>query len=315
MSIQSPQLDINTVAAGGGSILFWRNGLFVVGPDSASAHPGPACYRKGGPLTVTDANLFLGRLLPEYFPKIFGPNENEPLGVEITRKKFAELTAHINAEQRTKGWSEFTPEEVALGFLSVADESMSRPIRALTEARGYDTSVHHLSCFGGAGGQHACSVAAVLGISRVIIHKYSSILSAYGMALADVVHEAQQPASDVFTAETQSRFQSKMDALAESSTVELESQGFSRENIRHEMYLHMRHEGTSTALMILKGDDWDFGAEFNKRHQIEFGFLSQGKQILVDDIRVRSVASAAKWTEKSPYAQVSVYPIFIIPPD
>ncbi|KAK2747079.1 hypothetical protein FQN55_005349 [Onygenales sp. PD_40] len=304
VSIQSPQLDINTVAAGGGSILFWRNGLFVVGPESASAHPGPACYRKGGPLTVTDANLFLGRLLPEYFPKIFGPQENEPLDVEITRQKFTELTSKINEEQRSKGWNEFTPEEVALGFLSVANESMSRPIRALTEARGYDTSVHHLSCFGGAGGQHACSVAAVLGISRVIIHKYSSILSAYGMALADVVHEVQQPASDVFSAATQSEFQSKLEALAETSTSELEAQGFSRDNIRHEMYLNMRHEGTSTALMILKGEDWDFDAEFNKRHQIEFGFLSKDKQILVDDIRVRSIASSSRQEEISPYMQM-----------
>ncbi|OJD12485.1 hypothetical protein AJ78_06925 [Emergomyces pasteurianus Ep9510] len=304
VSIQSPQLDINTVAAGGGSILFWRNGLFVVGPESASAHPGPACYRKGGPLTVTDANLFLGRLLPEYFPKIFGPNEDEPLDVEITRQKFTELTDKINDEQRSKGWTEFTPEEVALGFLSVANESMSRPIRALTEARGYDTSVHHLSCFGGAGGQHACSVAAVLGISRVIIHKYSSILSAYGMALADVVHEATQPASDVFDASTEQDFRSKLEALAETSTEELEAQGFSRESIRHEMYLNMRHDGTSTALMILKGDDWDFGAEFNKRHQIEFGFLSPDKRILVDDIRVRSIASSSRQKEISPYMQM-----------
>ncbi|PGH05058.1 5-oxoprolinase (ATP-hydrolysing) [Blastomyces parvus] len=251
VSIQSPQLDINTVAAGGGSILFWRNGLFAVGPESASAHPGPACYRKGGPLTVTDANLFLGRLLPGYFPKIFGPNEDEPLDVEITRKRFTELTEKINSEQRSKGWNEFTPEEVALGFLSVANESMARPIRALTEARGYDTSVHHLSCFGGAGGQHACSVASVLGISRVIIHKYSSILSAYGMALADVVHEATQPASDVFSTSTEQDFRSKLEALAETSTAELDH-GFSRKNIRHEMYLNMRYEGTSTALMILK---------------------------------------------------------------
>lgn len=245
-------------------------------------------------------------MLPEYFPKIFGPNEDEPLDVEITRQKFTELTDKINDEQRSKRWNEFSPEEVALGFLSVANESMSRPIRALTEARGYDTSVHHLSCFGGAGGQHACSVASVLGISRVIIHKYSSILSAYGMALADVVHEATQPASDVFNASTEQDFRTKLEALAETSTAELESQGFSRKNIRHEMYLNMRHDGTSTALMILKGDNWDFGAEFNKRHQIEFGFLSPDKRILVDDIRVRSIASSSRQKEISPYMQVSI---------
>lgn len=305
VSIQSPQLDINTVAAGGGSMLFWKNGLFVVGPESASAHPGPACYRKGGPLTVTDANLFLGRLLPEYFPKIFGPNENEPLDVAITGEKFAELTAVINEEQKSNGRIEFTPEEVALGFLNVADESMSRPIRALTEARGHNTAVHNLACFGGAGGQHACSVAAVLGISRIIIHKYSSILSAYGMALADVVNEVQQPAADVFNDTTQDMFQSKLEALVKQSTEDLESQGFAGKDIHHELYLNMRHAGTSTSFMILKGGDWNFASEFEKRHLIEFGFLTKDKAILVDDIRVRSTGSSSHGKEKSPYMQVS----------
>lgn len=172
VSIQVPQLDINTVAAGGGSILSWKNGLFNVGPESASAHPGPACYRKGGPLTVTDANLFLGRLLPEYFPRIFGPNEDQPLDREITAKLFAELTDKINEDQEVH----YTPEEIALGFVKVADESMTRPIRNLTEARGFETASHHLACFGGAGGQHACNVAASLGISRIVVHNYSSIL-------------------------------------------------------------------------------------------------------------------------------------------
>jgi 5-oxoprolinase (ATP-hydrolysing) len=134
VTIQSPQLDINTVAAGGGSILFWRNGLFVVGPESASSHPGPACYRKGGPLTVTDANLFLGRLIPDLFPKIFGENEDQPLDLEIVREKFIALTDVIN---RDTGDS-LTPEEVACGFLDVANETMCRPIRALTEGKGYD---------------------------------------------------------------------------------------------------------------------------------------------------------------------------------
>jgi 5-oxoprolinase (ATP-hydrolysing) len=305
ISIQSPQLDIKTVAAGGGSMLFWRNGLFVVGPDSASAHPGPACYRKGGPLTVTDANLFLGRLLPEYFPQIFGPNEDQSLDTQVTAKKFAELTAVINQEQRAKGQIEFTPEQVALGFLNVADESMSRPIRALTEARGHNTSAHNLACFGGAGGQHACSVAAVLGISRIIIHKYSSILSAYGMALADVVNETQQPAAGVFDRSTQDSFQAKLEVLAHQSSAVLESQGFAPKNIKHELYLNMRHAGTSTSFMILKGQDWDFGKEFEKRHQIEFGFSTKDKPILVDDIRVRSIGSSSGQKEKSPQVQVS----------
>ena len=133
VTIQSPQLDINTVAAGGGSILAWRNGLFTVGPESASSHPGPASYRKGGPLTVTDANLFLGRLVPEAFPKIFGPNENEPLDEVVVRSKFEALAKEVNAE--TGG--NLSPEEIACGFLDVANEAMCRPMRALTEAKGH----------------------------------------------------------------------------------------------------------------------------------------------------------------------------------
>lgn len=149
VTIQTPQLDINTVAAGGGSILAWRNGLFTVGPESASSHPGPASYRKGGPLTVTDANLFLGRLVPETFPKIFGPNEDEPLDEVIVREKFEALTDEIIMETGQC----LSPAEVACGFLDVANEAMCRPIRALTEAKGHLLSRHHFSSFGGAGGQ------------------------------------------------------------------------------------------------------------------------------------------------------------------
>jgi len=150
--INCPQLDINTVAAGGGSVLFFRNGLFVVGPESAGAHPGPACYRKGGPLTVTDANLVLGRLLPETFPSIFGPEENQPLGGDISHQKFGELTMSINEEIRGSR-SPMSIEDVALGFLQVANINMAKPIRSLTEARGFDTTAHNLASFGGAGGR------------------------------------------------------------------------------------------------------------------------------------------------------------------
>ncbi|KAH7010181.1 Hydantoinase/oxoprolinase-domain-containing protein [Ilyonectria destructans] len=145
-----------------------RNGLFAVGSESAGAHPGPACYRKGGPLAIIDAKLFLGRIAPEYFPKIFGVNEDQPLGTEIVAEKFAHLTKEINADNRAAGRREFTAQEVALRFLQVASEVMARPIRALTEARGYDTSDHTLACFGGAGGQHACDVARALSISEYL---------------------------------------------------------------------------------------------------------------------------------------------------
>ncbi|EXJ77317.1 5-oxoprolinase (ATP-hydrolysing) [Capronia epimyces CBS 606.96] len=299
VSIQAPQLDINTVAAGGGSILSWRNGLFLVGPESASAHPGPACYRKGGPLTVTDANLLLGRLLPDYFPKIFGPSEDQPLDQEITRTKFQQLTEEINAQQSAR---KFSPEEIALGFLKVADESMTRPIRNLTEARGYDTSSHHLACFGGAGGQHACNVAASLGISRIIVHKYSSILSAYGLALAEVVHETQEPmAAEYIT--SRDLIAQKFQALVDRASEQLFEQKFTKEHIRHELFLNMRYEGSDTSLMILKPDDSDFASAFVARHRREFNFSFE-RPILVDDIRVRAIASSKSVVEKSPLQQL-----------
>lgn len=301
--IQSPQLDINTVAAGGGSILSYRNGLFYVGPESASAHPGPACYRKGGPLTVTDANLFLGRLLPEYFPHIFGPNEDQPLDIEVTTKLFNELTQKINAERKEKGQPEYAPEEVALGFLKVADESMARPIRNLTQARGFETASHHLACFGGAGGQHACSVAASLGISRIIIHKYSSVLSAYGLALAEVVKESQEPVSADFET-SQSSLEKRFNDMTDSATAEMSTQGFSADQVRHELYLNMRYEGSDTSLMILKPeDDSGFLEQFKTRHRREFNFNSD-RAVLVDDIRVRTIASSNVRTEKSPLVQL-----------
>jgi 5-oxoprolinase (ATP-hydrolysing) len=301
--IQSPQLDINTVAAGGGSILSWRNGLFYVGPESASAHPGPACYRKGGPLTVTDANLFLGRLLPKYFPNIFGPNEDQPLDTEITAQKFHELTEKVNVERRQKSQPEYTPEEVALGFLNVADESMARPIRNLTQARGFETASHHLACFGGAGGQHACSVAKNLGISRVIIHKYSSVLSAYGLALAEVVKESQEPVSSEYVS-SHSNLLGRFESIAAASAEEMKAQGFSSSQLRHEHYLNMRYEGSDTNLMILRPvGSTDFLSQFRDRHRREFNFNSD-RPVLVDDVRVRTIASAQVRTERSPLVQL-----------
>ncbi|KAF5345009.1 hypothetical protein D9758_010436 [Tetrapyrgos nigripes] len=287
VAIQTVQCDINTVASGGGSILFWRNGLFVVGPESASAHPGPACYRKGGPLTVTDANLFLGRIQPEYFPKIFGPTEDMPLDVEITIKKFKELTEQINKD--TGGNK--SPEEVASGFLAVANESMARPIRSLSEGRGYSVKNHNLASFGGAGGQHACPLARILGINTVIIHKYSSILSAYGMALADVVSEQTMPASEVWGGEgALNRINAKIDELVRRARDDLQKQGLDKDTeLVFEKFLFMRYDGSDAHLVIPEPKDGDYGKAFLEMHKKEFQFLLP-RNILVDDVRVRGVA-------------------------
>ncbi|PNH07233.1 5-oxoprolinase [Tetrabaena socialis] len=175
----APQLDINTVAAGGGSRLLFRGGLFAVGPESVGAHPGPVCYKKGGQLAITDANLQLGRILPDFFPKIFGPGENEPLDAEGTAAAFAAVTGEVNAFERSSSSPSISGvDDVAMGFIRVANEAMCRPIRALTQMRGYDAAAHVLACFGGAGGQHACAIATALGMSTIFVHRFACIRSA-----------------------------------------------------------------------------------------------------------------------------------------
>jgi 5-oxoprolinase (ATP-hydrolysing) len=313
VTIQSPQLDINTVAAGGGSRLFWRNGLFVVGPESAGAHPGPACYRKGGPLTVTDANLFLGRLLPDFFPKIFGKNEDEGLDLKATEKLFKELAEMIN--KGVAGGNkdkEMSLDEIANGFIKITNETMTRPIRSLTEARGHDTSKHRLATFGGAGGQHAVAIAQALGVSQILVHRYSSVLSAYGMALADVVDERQEPESKVWSDEEEVRkyLQAKMEELKSKSTATLRDQGFDKNQVHFEEYLNLRYRGTESALMVVKptkeeaekeygGDDWAFGKAFVKQHEQEFGFTLPDRDIIVDDVRARGIGKTFEGLEKT----------------
>lgn len=308
VTIQSPQLDINTVAAGGGSRLFFRNGLFVVGPESAGAHPGPACYRKGGPATVTDANLFLGRLLPDFFPKIFGKNEDEGLDLEASKKVLQDLTEQVNKETG----KDMSIDEVAYGFLTVANESMTRPIRSITEAKGHDSSKHRLATFGGAGGQHAVAIADALGIKQILVHRYSSVLSAYGMALADVVDERQEPDSAVWSDEGKvvDELKKKMEGLKDKSRKALQEQGFDSTDIVFEEYLNMRYRGTESALMIIKptaedakehfdGKDWAFGKAFVKHHRYEFGFTLDDRDIIVDDVRVRGIGKSFRYEEKT----------------
>ncbi|CUM67287.1 uncharacterized protein PRCAT00004980001 [Priceomyces carsonii] len=302
IKIAAPQIDVNTVAAGGGSILFYRNGTFVVGPESASAHPGPACYRKGGPLTITDANLFTGRLLPEYFPHIFGPNEDQPLDFEVTKQKFEELTKIINKENPN---SPKTPQEVALGFLEVANFQMAKPIRELTDSKGHDVSGHSLASFGGAGGQHAASIAQLLKISRVLIHKHSSILSAYGILVSDLVSEKQQPCFEIICSQTINMLLEKCDKLKKEAIEELLNQNVITNTIRFKVYFNMGYKGSDARLMVLQPRENRFLETFYEIHQREFGFNDDARSVVVSDIRVRvtgNIASTCK--EISPYDEL-----------
>lgn len=304
ITIQAPQLDIRTVAAGGGSRLFFRDGLLIVGPESASAHPGPVCYRKNGYLTVTDANLVLGRIIPEYFPKIFGPNADEELDKDASYKAMAEITERINRFMESTTHQKFSVEEVALGFLAVANEEMCRPIRTLTQSRGFNPSEHVLACFGGAGGQHACAVAKVLGISQVRIHKYASLLSAYGIALADVVDESQTPAQVVYEEENFPKLYSQFMDLRSKSLAGLKTQGFTESQIETKYFMHMRYEKTDTAIMIScdigKSEDLaSFRDEFRTTYRREFGFVLEDRNIIIDDVRIRTRGKSGCHVEKT----------------
>ncbi|KAJ5693027.1 hypothetical protein N7462_002450 [Penicillium macrosclerotiorum] len=259
--IQVPQLDINTVAAGGGSILSWRKGMLTVGPDSAGSHPGPACYRKGGPLTVIDANLILGRIIPKFF---IGSNQDQPLDYDASYGKMKDLTNSINTDKGTN----LSVEEVAQGYITIANEAMCRPIRAITEARGFRTGEHNLACFGGAGGQHACEIAKELGISRVLIHKYFAILSAYGMALADTVQEARVPYARQLTDESLLAVRPILENLRQDTINSIQSMEAICNKMISSYFLNLRYDGSDTSFMIEKPEkNWDFKDEFVAHHQ------------------------------------------------
>ncbi|EFK05396.1 hydantoinase/oxoprolinase [delta proteobacterium NaphS2] len=287
--IQAPQMNIVTVAAGGGSRLFFRNGLFEVGPESAGAHPGPVCYRKNGYPAVTDANLVLGRLQPDYFPKVFGETLDQPLDIAAAREELNRLTHTIN---RTCGRSlekDLTVEEVALGFIRVANETMIRSIREISVMRGYDVEEHVLACFGGAGGQHACAIARELGIKRILIHRYAGVLSAYGMGLADVVVERQEPSTVLLAPGGMDIIKKRLSDLAQSARTQLSRQGYDGQEAVVTAYLNLRYQGTDTAFMIPTPDDNDYESSFRSSHLREFGFDLEDRNIVVDDIRIRAV--------------------------
>ncbi len=286
--IQSPQLDINTVAAGGGSRLFFNNGMFQVGPESSGANPGPICYRKKGWLSVTDANLFLGRISPEFFPKIFGPQNDEPLDGESTKASIIKLRDEINEFQVNKKLRVLSAEEVALGFIQVANEIMARSIREITVARGHDVRDHILACFGGAGGQHACSLAKSLGISKILIHRFAGILSAYGLALANVVVEKQAPVSQELKSDSFFQLNPKLEELENGAIQDLIEQGAEKLNITCTRFLNLRYEGTDTQIMVSQPEDHDFLKAFKNIYSREFGFDLNNRKVWVDDVRVRA---------------------------
>ena len=242
--MRAPMMLIHTVAAGGGSILHYDGARFRVGPDSAGANPGPKCYRRGGPLAVTDANVMLGKLMPEFFPKIFGPHQNEPLDADEVRHDFNNLAQKVGDK---------SPEAIADGFIKIAVENMANAIKKISVQRGYDVTRYALNCFGGAGGQHACLVADALGMTRVFIHPFSSLLSAYGMGLADIRATREQAIELNFGDKALKVLERTAKRLGKEALAEVAGQGVPPAKTRLIVRAHIRYAGTDTALTVNAG--------------------------------------------------------------
>ncbi|MFW5834470.1 MAG: hydantoinase/oxoprolinase family protein, partial [Pseudomonadota bacterium] len=285
--MRAPMMAIHTVAAGGGSILAFEGGKFRVGPDSAGAHPGPACYRKGGPLTVTDCNLVTGKLLPDAFPAVFGPNADEPLDPEAARTRFAELAARVEAETGTA----YGIEELAHGALTIANDNMANAIKEISIQKGYDVQGYTLVCFGGAGGQHACAVADALGMRRVMIHPFASVLSAYGIGLADVRTLRQRSVERRLDHALVSELRAIEAALIEEAVAELRAQEIDTGRLSTETRVHLRYAGTVTALEVAMGDADALRAAFEAEHKTRYGFVVPGRDLVVEQVAVEAMAA------------------------
>ena len=288
--MRAPMMQIHTVAAGGGSILHFDGARYRVGPDSAGADPGPACYRRGGPLAVTDANLMVGKIQPRFFPAIFGPGGDQPLDAAGVGERFAALAAEIEAASGDKR----TPAEVAEGFLKIAVDNMANAIKKISIQRGHDVTTYTLNCFGGAGGQHACLVADALGISRVFVHPYAGVLSAYGMGLAD--HRVMRQRA--VEAELDDGLIAELEAIAADleadGRTELQRQGIDDSRITALAKLHLRYEGTDSPLIVELAGRAAVVAVFEEAHRQHYGFIAPEKRHVVEAISVEVVGGASE---------------------
>jgi 5-oxoprolinase (ATP-hydrolysing) len=337
--MRAPMMLIHTVAAGGGSILHFDGARFRVGPDSAGANPGPKCYRRGGPLAVTDANVMVGKLIADFFPKIFGPQQNLPLDADAVHQAFAAMAKQIGDGRGS--------EQVADGFIKIAVENMANAIKKISVQRGYDVTRYALNCFGGAGGQHACLVADALGMTSVLIHPLSSLLSAYGMGLADIRSVRQQAIEEPFGDKARVTLQSVAGRLARAAISEVADQGVAADEITLHVRAHIRYAGTDTPLIVdagtfsspspLVGEGRGGGSggraralahashlatptpdpspqgggelhlaslpkmksAFERAHKAQFGFIDRSKDLVVEAVSVEAVGGGTTFKERS----------------
>jgi 5-oxoprolinase (ATP-hydrolysing) len=278
-------MSIHTVAAGGGSILHFDGARLRVGPDSAGANPGPACYRRGGPLAVTDANVMLGRVQPQYFPRVFGPGGDMLLDGEIVRQRFEQLARSIEA---ATGRAQ-TPEQVAAGFIEIAVGNMAEAIKRISVQRGHDVTQYTLTVFGGAGGQHACAVADALAMTTVFAHPLAGVLSAYGMGLAEQAAMREVTVERPLDEESLAHLGSTLDALAREACASLQEQGVGPEAIRQVRRVHLKYEGTDTALAVAFGTLVEMRERFNAAYRQRFSFLMPDRRVLVETVSVEAI--------------------------
>jgi 5-oxoprolinase (ATP-hydrolysing) len=285
--VRAPMMHIHTVAAGGGSICRFENGRFKVGPESAGANPGPASYRKGGPLTVTDCNVMLGRIQPEHFPHVFGPNGNLPLDRDVVVRAFSELADKIAHETGTR----LSPSAVADGFLAVAVDNMAQAIKSISVERGYDVSRYAMCCFGGAGGQHACRVADVLGMTKIVIHPFAGVLSAFGMGLADIRAMREGAVEQLLTEAALEALQAQLAALAQEAGADLLAQQVAQEDIRVELCARLKYQDSDSAFVIPLGSMDQMSAAFASLYRGRFGFVMEGQPLVIESVSAEAIGA------------------------
>jgi 5-oxoprolinase (ATP-hydrolysing) len=290
--MRAPMLSIHTVAAGGGSLLHFDVGRYRVGPDSAGANPGPAAYRRGGPLTVTDANVMLGRIQPDYFPHVFGPGGDQPLDADVVCEHFTVFAAEIGDGRG--------PEEVAAGFLEIAVANMANAIKKISVQRGYDVTEYALATFGGAGGQHACAVADALGMTSILIHPHAGVLSAYGMGLADVTAMREAAVEVPLSDAAGPGLSAALDRLDAAARAELTGQGVPAGRIRAARRVHVRYDGTDTALLVPAGTPKEMTEAFEAAYLRRFSFLMRDRQVTAEAVSVELTGASEPVPEDRP---------------
>ena len=297
--MRAPMMSIHTVAAGGGSILHFDGARYRAGPDSAAANPGPASYRKNGPLAVTDCNVMLGKIQPKFFPSVFGHDGDEPLDAAIVRRKFADLAREI----REATGDARTPEQVAEGYVDIAVGNMANAIKQISVQRGHDVTEYTLCCFGGAAGQHACLVADALGMTRVFIHPLAGVLSAYGMGLADITAMREQAVEVALTQDNWKLLEDSLNQLSRPARDEVLGQGVPADRVRVVQRVHLRYDGTDSALIVEFGSVADMVEQFETAYRKRYSFLMPNRALLAEAVSVEAIGASDAPAEAAPAAR------------